>query len=49
MTSEINDMIPDATAKELILAFADDELRVGQNHSWWIAVGPFLEIGRAHV
>ena len=43
MTSEINDMIPDATAKELILAFADDELCVGQNHSWWIAVGPFLE------
>ncbi len=43
MTSEMNDMIPDATAKELILAFADDELCVGQNHSWWIAVGPFLE------
>ena len=36
-------MIPNTTAKELILAFADDELCVGQNHSWWIAVGPFLE------
>ena len=36
-------MSPDETAKELVLAFADDELCVGQNHSWWIAVGPFLE------
>jgi len=36
-------MSPDETAKEFVLAFADDELCVGQNHSWWIAVGPFLE------
>ncbi len=36
-------MSPDDTANELVLAFADDELCVGQNHSWWIAVGPFLE------
>ncbi|MFT7647341.1 MAG: ring-1,2-phenylacetyl-CoA epoxidase subunit PaaC [Candidatus Poriferisodalaceae bacterium] len=30
-------------AREFVLSFADDELCVGQNHSWWIAVGPFLE------
>ncbi|MEC9473525.1 MAG: 1,2-phenylacetyl-CoA epoxidase subunit PaaC [Actinomycetota bacterium] len=28
---------------EFVLAFADDELCVGQNHAWWIAIGPFLE------
>ena len=28
---------------ELLLAFADDELCVGQNHAHWIAVSPFLE------
>ena len=33
----------DDAAKEYLLGFADDELCVGQNHSWWIAVGPFLE------
>lgn len=27
----------------LVLALADDELCVGQNLAWWIAVGPFLE------
>lgn len=27
----------------LLLAFADDELCVGQNHAYWIAVSPFLE------
>lgn len=26
-----------------VLALADDELCVGQNLAWWIAVGPFLE------
>ncbi len=30
-------------AADLVLALADDELCLGQNHSWWIAVGPFLE------
>lgn len=29
--------------RELVLALADDDLCIGQNHSWWIAVGPFLE------
>ena len=33
----------DDASKEYLLGFADDELCVGQNHSWWIAVGPFLE------
>ncbi|MDE0844846.1 MAG: phenylacetate-CoA oxygenase subunit PaaC [Acidimicrobiales bacterium] len=33
----------DDAANEYLLGFADDELCVGQNHSWWIAVGPFLE------
>ena len=33
----------DDAAREYLLGFADDELCVGQNHSWWIAVGPFLE------
>lgn len=33
----------DDAAIEYLLGFADDELCVGQNHSWWIAVGPFLE------
>jgi len=36
-------MIPSEEARKLVLSFADDELCVGQNHSWWIAVGPFLE------
>ena len=31
------------SAHALVLAFADDELCVGQNLAWWIAVGPFLE------
>ena len=30
-------------AHELVLALADDELCIGQNLGWWIAVGPFLE------
>ena len=30
-------------AHNLVLSFADDELCIGQNHSWWIAIGPFLE------
>ena len=30
-------------ARGLVLALADDELCVGQNLAWWIAVGPFLE------
>ncbi|WP_419554213.1 1,2-phenylacetyl-CoA epoxidase subunit PaaC [Candidatus Poriferisodalis sp.] len=30
-------------AHELVLALADDELCIGQNLAWWIAVGPFLE------
>ena len=30
-------------ARELVLALADDELCIGQNLGWWIAVGPFLE------
>lgn len=30
-------------AREFVLAFADDELCIGQNLGWWIAVGPFLE------
>ena len=30
-------------ARELVLALADDELCIGQNLAWWIAVGPFLE------
>ncbi|WP_419842993.1 1,2-phenylacetyl-CoA epoxidase subunit PaaC [Candidatus Poriferisodalis sp.] len=29
--------------REFVLAFADDELCIGQNLAWWIAVGPFLE------
>lgn len=32
-----------AGARELVLALADDELCIGQNLGWWIAVGPFLE------
>ena len=36
-------MAPSTQASELVLAFADDELCVGQNHAWWIAIGPFLE------
>jgi len=36
-------MVPSTQASELVLAFADDELCVGQNHAWWIAIGPFLE------
>ena len=35
-------MLPSA-GSERILALADDELCVGQNHAWWIAIGPFLE------
>ena len=35
---------PDASdARQVVLALADDELCVGQNLAWWIAVGPFLE------
>lgn len=30
-------------AREVVLALADDELCIGQNLAWWIAVGPFLE------
>ena len=30
-------------AHGLVLALADDELCIGQNLAWWIAVGPFLE------
>ena len=30
-------------AREMALALADDELCIGQNLAWWIAVGPFLE------
>ena len=30
-------------AREFVLALADDELCIGQNLAWWIAVGPFLE------
>ncbi len=30
-------------AHEVVLALADDELCIGQNLAWWIAVGPFLE------
>ena len=30
-------------AREQVLALADDELCIGQNLGWWIAVGPFLE------
>lgn len=30
-------------ARDLVLALADDELCIGQNLGWWIAVGPFLE------
>ena len=29
--------------RELLLALADDELCVGQNHAYWSAVSPFLE------
>jgi len=29
--------------REMVLALADDELCIGQNLAWWIAVGPFLE------
>ena len=36
-------MVPSEEARKLVLSFADDELCVGQNHSWWIAIGPFLE------
>ena len=36
-------MVPSLIGRELVLAFADDELCVGQNHAWWIAIGPFLE------
>ena len=31
------------SARGLVLALADDELCIGQNLAWWIAVGPFLE------
>ncbi len=41
MTNSAASQVPGAA--ELVLALADDELCVGQNHSWWIAVGPFLE------
>ena len=30
-------------AHATVLALADDELCIGQNLAWWIAVGPFLE------
>ena len=33
----------DQDLQALLLAFADDELCVGQNHAHWIAVSPFLE------
>ncbi|HAF68415.1 MAG TPA: phenylacetate-CoA oxygenase subunit PaaI [Acidimicrobiaceae bacterium] len=36
-------MVPSQEAHKLVLSFADDELCIGQNHSWWIAIGPFLE------
>ena len=36
-------MVPSTGERELVLALADDELCVGQNHAWWIAIGPFLE------
>ena len=36
-------MVPSAGERELVLALADDELCVGQNHAWCIAIGPFLE------
>ncbi len=40
MTENLNSV---PAVADLVLALADDELCVGQNHSWWIAVGPFLE------
>ena len=36
-------MVPTEESRELVLAFADDELCVGQTHSWWIAGGTLLE------
>ena len=38
---KVSEMVPSA-GSELVLALADDELCVGQNHAWWIAIGPFL-------
>jgi len=32
-----------AAAREVILAFADDEHLMGQQHTEWIGVAPFLE------
>ncbi len=41
----MTDSAPASThsAHEAVLALADDELCIGQNLVWWIAVGPFLE------
>lgn len=39
----VSAMMPHAEGRDLVLSFADDELCVGQNHAWWIAIGPFLE------
>ena len=41
----MTDSAPASThgAREVVLALADDELCIGQNLAWWIAVGPFLE------
>ena len=40
--SDVNRPDP-SDARQVVLALADDELCVGQNLAWWIAVGPFLE------
>ena len=39
----IDDAAETPGAREFVLALADDELCIGQNLGWWIAVGPFLE------
>lgn len=38
----------DPAVREVLLAFADDELLMGHRHSEWLGVAPFLEEDLAH-
>jgi ring-1,2-phenylacetyl-CoA epoxidase subunit PaaC len=38
----------DGAVREVLLAFADDELLMGHRHSEWLGVAPFLEEDLAH-
>jgi ring-1,2-phenylacetyl-CoA epoxidase subunit PaaC len=41
-------MMLSPASREVVLAFADDELMMGHRHSEWLGVAPFLEEDLAH-